>query len=38
VGKNILETIIMCLDPIAENRPSLPAIINALKADDFIKV
>jgi serine/threonine protein kinase len=36
--KNILETIVSCLDPVAENRPSLPAIINALNADDFIKV
>jgi serine/threonine protein kinase len=35
--ENILETIVRCLDPVAENRPSLPAIINALRAD-FIKV
>lgn len=35
--ENILATIVSCLDPVAENRPLLPVIINALKAD-FIKV
>jgi serine/threonine protein kinase len=33
----LLEIVVKCLDPVAENRPSLPVIINALKADHLIE-